>query len=74
MNLGTPSPSYNQRDQAALRSALITEDARNLKRDVNVTFSGDSTDGGPMLILKASDGSLWRLVVDTSGTLTTVAA
>jgi hypothetical protein len=53
--------AYSEQDQAQLRGELERADKQNMK-----------IDGG--VVLKASDGSRWKLVVDTSGNLSTSAA
>jgi hypothetical protein len=73
MNLPSPSPSYDPQNEAAARAEIKREDERNIKTATDITFSGDSTDGGPKLILKAPDGGLWRLVISNVGVLTEVA-
>lgn len=61
MQLPKAPDRYDARDQANMRGILEREDKRNVK------IGGD-------VVLTATDGSRWKLVVDTSGTLSTVAA
>lgn len=61
MQLPKAPAQYDSGDQAAMRGILEREDKRNQK------VGGD-------VILAASDGSRWKLVVSTSGVLSTVAA
>jgi hypothetical protein len=61
MQLPFAPKGYDTVDQAQLRGILEREDKRNQKL-------------GAPIILTASDGSRWRLEVDTSGNLSTVAA
>lgn len=61
MILPRPPVQYSAADQAQLRSALQEEDLKNQKR------------GAPVL-LRSPNGSLWKLSVDDSGTLSAVAA
>lgn len=66
MNLAGAPGAYDPRDQAKLRQALQQADAQNFKsgRDLRL-------ENGERLILKASDGSRWALVVSTAGVLST---
>ena len=59
MNLPKAPLQYDATDQAQVRRIIETEDRKNLKAP---------------LVLMAMDGSRWRLVVDMSGNLSTVAA
>ena len=59
LKLPAAPKTYDPVDQAQLRRALEVSDSMNAKLPI---------------ILKATDGSRWKLVVDTAGVLSTVAA
>lgn len=61
MQLNNAPASYDAKDQSQVRSALEREDKKNVKT------------GGPYLV-QDTNGKWWKLVVDTSGVLSTVAA
>lgn len=61
MQLPKAPAQYDSGDQAQMRGILEREDKLNQKR------GGD-------IVLTATDGSRWKLVVSTSGVLSTVAA
>jgi len=61
MNLPKAPAQYDASDQIQMRGVLEREDRRNAK-------------AGGDLIITASNGSRWKLVVDTSGNLSAVAA
>ena len=59
MQLPKAPAQYDGADQARLRGMLEREDKKNQK------VSGD-------IVLVAIDGSRWKLIVDTSGILSTI--
>jgi hypothetical protein len=61
LNLPMAPGQYDATEQAQIRGLLEREDRRNQK------IGGD-------VILRAPNGSLWKLVVNNSGALGTVAA
>lgn len=68
MNLPKPPAAYDATDQAQTRRVLIDNEKRALHIGDNIDLRAAK------LILTASDGSRWQVVVSTSGALSTVAA
>lgn len=73
MRVSSAPGNYSRTDENEFRAAVEREDGRNLKRGQSVELSGNSGDGGPMLVLKSPDGTRYRLLVDNAGALSTVA-
>lgn len=69
MNLPSPPPDYSPDDQRNMRNALMSEDAKNMKRLQDIRL-----ENGERFILKSPNGTLYYLKVDNAGNLTTAAA
>lgn len=61
-------PRTNNPDVNRAFSTVEQEDTRNFKKGQDLQL------GDERIILRAPDGGAWALVVDNSGTLSTVAA
>lgn len=62
-------PPFTDPRLTEMSRILIAEDERNFKKGRDLELAR-----GERIILRASDGSKWALVVATDGTLSTVAA
>lgn len=73
MNIPSPSPAYDPQNEAAARQAIEQEDRRNVKAGADITFAGDALAKNPRLIIKSPNGTLYRVLVNNAGALSTVA-
>ena len=65
---------YNPNDQRDMYRILEQEDTRNQKKAEDILIKGaDGGTDGRRLILVAPDGGKWKVLVDNSGNLSTVA-
>ncbi len=65
MTLPSPPRVYTPAIEADRNRALELADNKSLKRDQDIELVN-----GARVILRASDGSRWKLVVSTTGVLT----
>jgi hypothetical protein len=68
MNLQPAPPSYSRDDQQTLRREAERADRENFKKLQDVRL-----ENGERLILKSPNGTLYAIVVDNAGALSTVA-
>jgi hypothetical protein len=69
MNLPAPGAAYDQADEAAARRAMGQADKQNYKRGQDIELQP-----GQRLILRAPDGSRWRITVTPAGAVGAAAA
>lgn len=74
MRLPNPPAEWSRDYQQRVNSEIERADEENRKLGRDIDLSRGDGVRVERLILTASDGSRWALVVDTSGNLSTVAA
>lgn len=74
MRLPIPLEKYTPSVESDRNRILETADSQNRKIGADVDLAGGNATRKPRLILTASDGSRWSVVVSTTGVLSTVAA
>lgn len=61
--LPTAPAKYEQKNEQSTRSAIVTEDANNLKKNTRIYLGSGS------IVLKSPNGTQWEMSVDNTGAL-----